>query len=222
MTALRVFEMLHAQVFERLPQAPLSAQPEASAVWDVRNVLAAQKRRVRTSTVRGCPQLCPVLRRVLSHTDSSAPFCAVAQMICLQLHMLPTVLLSCAHPPVAVCVQVLEGVELVFSRVIPLETNPRQHPLWLLAEQYGATCSEQCTEETTHVVAMTGGTEKVRITAQPAHTRRTQQIDCLDGWTVVLRYSTAAPLCVTLLMVCCAAQAMWARQHKKHVVGPAW
>lgn len=59
--------------------------------------------------------------------------------------------------------QVLEGVVLVFSRVIPLETNPRQHPLWLLAEQYGATCSEQCSEDTTHVVAMTGGTEKVRV-----------------------------------------------------------
>lgn len=58
--------------------------------------------------------------------------------------------------------QVLEGVRLVFSRVIPLETNPRQHPLWLLAEQYGATCSEQCAGDTTHVVAMTGATEKVR------------------------------------------------------------
>lgn len=58
--------------------------------------------------------------------------------------------------------QVLEGVQLVFSRVIPLETNPRQHPLWLLAEQYGATCTEQCTDDTTHVVAMTGATEKVR------------------------------------------------------------
>jgi len=59
--------------------------------------------------------------------------------------------------------QVLEGVQLVFSRVIPLETNPRQHPLWLLAEQYGATCTEQCTDDTTHVVAMTGGTEKVGV-----------------------------------------------------------
>jgi hypothetical protein len=61
MTALRVFEELHKQVFERLPQAPLSAQPEAAAVWDVRNVLAAQKRRVRRSTVSGRLAPCTVL-----------------------------------------------------------------------------------------------------------------------------------------------------------------
>jgi hypothetical protein len=46
MTALRVFEALHVAVFSRLPQAPLSLDPEAAAVWDVRNVLAAEKRRV--------------------------------------------------------------------------------------------------------------------------------------------------------------------------------
>lgn len=56
----------------------------------------------------------------------------------------------------------LAGVHLVFSRVIPLEANPRTHPLWQLAEQFGATCGEQCTEQTTHVVATHGGTEKVR------------------------------------------------------------
>lgn len=59
------------------------------------------------------------------------------------------------------CVQVLAGVQLVFSRVIPLEANPRTHPLWQLAEQFGATCGEQCTDTTTHVVATHGGTEKV-------------------------------------------------------------
>ena len=54
-------------------------------------------------------------------------------------------------------------MQLVFSRVIPLETNPRQHPLWVLAEQYGATCSQQCTPDTTHVVATHQGTEKVGV-----------------------------------------------------------
>jgi hypothetical protein len=58
----------------------------------------------------------------------------------------------------------LPGVHLVFSRVIPLESNPRQHPLWQLAEQFGATCGEQCNETTTHVVATHGGTEKVMTT----------------------------------------------------------
>jgi hypothetical protein len=36
----------HAAVFTRLPQAPLSLVPEAAAVWVVRNVLAAEQRRV--------------------------------------------------------------------------------------------------------------------------------------------------------------------------------
>lgn len=73
MTALRVFEVLHATVFERLPQAPLSAQPEASAVWDLRNVLAARKRQVRTSsTISGCTQLCPCKIDVYIHAHSSA------------------------------------------------------------------------------------------------------------------------------------------------------
>ena len=56
---------------------------------------------------------------------------------------------------------VLAGVHVVFSRVIPLESDPRQHPLWVLAEQYGASCGINCNEQTTHVVATHGGTEKV-------------------------------------------------------------
>ncbi|KAF6256557.1 HAD-like domain-containing protein [Scenedesmus sp. NREL 46B-D3] len=101
MTALRVFEQLHGLVFARMRAAPPAATPDAAAGWDIRNVMAAEKR------------------------------------------------------------QVLSGVHLVFSRVIPLESNPRQHPLWQLAEQFGATCGEQCNETTTHVVATHGGTEKV-------------------------------------------------------------
>lgn len=53
MTALRVFEALHAAVFARLPQAPLSTDPSACAVWDVRNVMAAEKKRVGEGDV-GC------------------------------------------------------------------------------------------------------------------------------------------------------------------------
>eukprot|EP00879_Flechtneria_rotunda_P009025 GHRR01009450.1.p1 GENE.GHRR01009450.1~~GHRR01009450.1.p1 ORF type:complete len:161 (-),score=50.12 GHRR01009450.1:1665-2147(-) len=101
MTAMRIFEHLHEQVFSRLHVAPPSSSPDAAAVWDIRNIMAAEKR------------------------------------------------------------QVLAGVCLVFSRVIPLEANPRQHPLWQLAEQFGAVCEMQCSDNTTHVVATHGGTEKV-------------------------------------------------------------
>jgi RNA polymerase II C-terminal domain phosphatase-like 3/4 len=58
--------------------------------------------------------------------------------------------------------RVLAGASLVFSRVFPLEANPRTHPLWRLAEQFGAACGEVCGEGTTHVVATHGGTEKAR------------------------------------------------------------
>eukprot|EP00775_Hariotina_reticulata_P011392 gene11392-11540_t len=101
MTALRVFEHLHQLVFRHMRGAPASTSPEAIGAWDVRNVMATEKKLV------------------------------------------------------------LQGVNLVFSRVIPLESDPKQHPLWQLAEQFGATCGEQCTTSTTHVVATHGGTEKV-------------------------------------------------------------
>jgi hypothetical protein len=64
--------------------------------------------------------------------------------------------------------RVLAGASLVFSRVIPLETDPRAHPLWRLAEQFGAACGEACGEGTTHVVATHGGTEKVGAAARAA------------------------------------------------------
>ena len=53
MTALRVFEVLHAAVFAALPQAPLSTAPQAAAGWDVRNVMAAEKQRVSLWVVGG-------------------------------------------------------------------------------------------------------------------------------------------------------------------------
>lgn len=58
--------------------------------------------------------------------------------------------------------RVLGGTQLVFSRVIPLQQEPQSHPLWKLAEQCGALCSTVVSETTTHIVAATRGTEKVR------------------------------------------------------------
>ncbi|KAI8462251.1 MAG: hypothetical protein J3K34DRAFT_527889 [Monoraphidium minutum] len=72
--------------------------------------------------------------------------------------------------------RVLAGARVAFSRVIPLEADPRSHPLWRLAEQYGGVCEGAVGWGTTHVVATHGGTEKV----------------------------------------------MWAKEHGKFVVSPAW
>jgi len=57
---------------------------------------------------------------------------------------------------------VLAGVNIVFSRVFPIHTDPTNHPLWTLAEDFGAKCSPTLTEETTHVVAAARTTDKVK------------------------------------------------------------
>ncbi|GAB4817569.1 hypothetical protein N2152v2_004615 [Parachlorella kessleri] len=57
--------------------------------------------------------------------------------------------------------RVLRGVTLVFSRVFPLERQPQTHPLWQMAEHFGARCCTSMEPGVTHVVAAAGGTEKV-------------------------------------------------------------
>ena len=55
---------------------------------------------------------------------------------------------------------------LLGCRVFPSEMDPRSHPLWHLAETYGACCELQCSERTTHVVAAARGTEKTMWAVQ--------------------------------------------------------
>ena len=57
--------------------------------------------------------------------------------------------------------QVLAGVRILFSRVIPLEKAPASHHFWLLAEAFGAQCTTEGDAGVTHVVARTRGTQKV-------------------------------------------------------------
>jgi RNA polymerase II C-terminal domain phosphatase-like 3/4 len=57
--------------------------------------------------------------------------------------------------------QVLAGVTILFSRVVPLEQAPETHALWRLAEAFGARCTTVAADAVTHVVAATRGTEKV-------------------------------------------------------------
>ncbi|KAK1318537.1 RNA polymerase II C-terminal domain phosphatase-like 3 [Acorus calamus] len=57
---------------------------------------------------------------------------------------------------------VLRGCVILFSRVFPMgEANPHLHPLWRMAEQFGAVCTTQMDAKVTHVVAASPGTDKV-------------------------------------------------------------
>lgn len=57
--------------------------------------------------------------------------------------------------------QVLAGVRLLFTGLIPLEQQPETHALWRMARAFGAECAQAPDERITHVVAKARGTEKV-------------------------------------------------------------
>lgn len=58
--------------------------------------------------------------------------------------------------------KILKDCKVVFSRVFPVgEAQPHLHPLWQMAEQFGAVCTTQIDDEVTHVVALAPGTDKV-------------------------------------------------------------
>jgi hypothetical protein len=61
-------------------------------------------------------------------------------------------------------VQVLRGVVIMFSRIIPLDEVPSQHALWLRAEAFGARCTAQTDDAVTHLVTNTQHTLKVPFT----------------------------------------------------------
>lgn len=56
--------------------------------------------------------------------------------------------------------KVLQGVNILFTGVFPLGTNPRDQHLWKQAEYFGAQCYLQFNDTITHVVAARG-TDKV-------------------------------------------------------------
>ncbi|KAF8185043.1 hypothetical protein K438DRAFT_1837313 [Mycena galopus ATCC 62051] len=57
--------------------------------------------------------------------------------------------------------EVFEGVHILFSSVIPLDTNPETTEIWRMARMFGAKCSTELTADVTHVVAAKRGTVKV-------------------------------------------------------------
>ena len=46
-----------------------------------------------------------------------------------------------------------DGLHLLFSSVIPLDTRPETTDIWNLAEAFGASCHSELTSEVTHLVA---------------------------------------------------------------------
>ena len=48
---------------------------------------------------------------------------------------------------------VFEGVHILFSSVIPLDTKPETTEVWRMAHMFGAYCSTELTNDITHVVA---------------------------------------------------------------------
>ncbi|KAF5384884.1 hypothetical protein D9615_001109 [Tricholomella constricta] len=57
--------------------------------------------------------------------------------------------------------EVLEGVNILFSSVIPLDTRPESTEIWRMAHMFGARCSTELKPDITHVVAAKRGTVKV-------------------------------------------------------------
>ncbi|KAJ7771856.1 hypothetical protein B0H16DRAFT_1514996 [Mycena metata] len=57
--------------------------------------------------------------------------------------------------------QVFDGVHILFSSVIPLDTNPEATEIWRMARMFGAKVTTELTADVTHVVAAKRGTVKV-------------------------------------------------------------
>ena len=58
--------------------------------------------------------------------------------------------------------QVLAGVVILFSALVPLGQDPRAHHLGQLTEQFGAKCVTQEDASVTHVVAANSGSAKAQ------------------------------------------------------------
>ena len=58
--------------------------------------------------------------------------------------------------------EVLSDCKIAFSGIIPLDKEPKEDPLWKLAESFGATCQTQVNESTTHLIASVYGTKKTQ------------------------------------------------------------
>ncbi|GLU01362.1 hypothetical protein SLE2022_186730 [Rubroshorea leprosula] len=58
--------------------------------------------------------------------------------------------------------EILKGCNIVFSHVFSIKCQADKQPLWIMAEQLGATCSKELDPSVTHVVSEDARTEKSR------------------------------------------------------------
>jgi RNA polymerase II subunit A C-terminal domain phosphatase len=80
--------------------------------------------------------------------------------------------------------RVLSGVVIVFSGVLPLETNVQTADISFWAKTFGATITEKVSRKVTHVVAARSGTSKVKQGVRRERWVVSTQwlIDCMTGW----------------------------------------
>jgi hypothetical protein len=85
----------------------------------------------------------------------------------------------------------------MFSRIIPLEVkDPQRHPLWVMAQRFGATCTSAATQAdwigVTHLITNTQHTLKVRHRFSP---QANLQVQCVSTQGTVNCYLILQGLC---------------------------
>lgn len=168
---------VHDRVFEALSTPPTRGPggKPVFAKWDVPHILQLERSEVRecsaasrlaTLSIRraaGCRlTLDSWLNGHLDHQQHRVSAAAQPGLVCCSACSKQA---SCKQARVGtlVRVQVLRGVVIMFSRIIPLDEVPSQHALWLRAEAFGARCTAQTDDAVTHLVTNTQHTLKVRI-----------------------------------------------------------
>jgi RNA polymerase II subunit A-like phosphatase len=58
---------------------------------------------------------------------------------------------------------VLKGTQIVFSGMFPTNADPETTDIWRTAKSFGAKCSTNLSNKTTHLIAANVGTEKVKL-----------------------------------------------------------
>ena len=158
----------HATAFEALWEAP-ERLPNGLWKWDVRHSMWVERQKV---TQPACdPVLCSTrpLRTPNRRVCCSGCGCHVQLVSGAVSRDLRCKTVLCASAAWSVSeggrAQVLAGVTILFSALIPLGQPPRAHSLGQLAEQYGAQCVAQEDPSVTHVVAQSNGSAKARWAA---------------------------------------------------------
>jgi hypothetical protein len=208
--AMQLLEQVHAQVGWAGGQAPLLSGGRPGAGWSWCEWKGAggprrlrNKGPLRPRPAQTLPRPCPA--QVFERLQARAPPDAWDVRAVIDARRR----------------RVLAGAVLAFSRVGPLRgPDGRPNPLWRLAERLGAACAEVVGDDTTHVVALQGGTEKARApgagVGPGSAGGRLGQAACLA------RPLHPHPTHSDRPSPLCHPQVLWALDHGRFVVTPAW